>query len=443
VRIIIVGAGAIGSHLAGRLSGEGQEVVLIESDEDHAASLQQSLDALVLTGNGASQDVLREGGAEDAELLIAVSSSDGANVLACHNAHELGVRMTIARVQDPDLRVGLDELGVDVVIDPEDAAAEELVRLVRRGGLSEVDEFAGGQLVLLGGIVEPGSMLDGTRLSEQHGNVRGAEWTVVAVEHAGRVAVVRSDTVVEAGDRVFVITTANSLDRATKLIGLRERDIRRAVIVGSTRLAELAVEQMTVEGRDVVLIDHDESRCRRMAQRHRDALVIRGDPTDPMILSQQQIGPHDALLALTGWDEVNVMACLVGKALGAGLTVARFQRLDHVELLDGVGIDATVSGRLAAANEILRFVRGEHVHVVASIKHSEAEAFEIEVDRDSRAVGTTIGDLDLPSTAVVGGIVRKGHATVPPLDLEVQAGDHLIVFCLPSAVRRVERLLAR
>jgi trk system potassium uptake protein len=442
VRIIIVGAGAIGTHLAGRLSREGQDVVLIESDEERASEVQQSLDVLVITGNGASQDTLREAGAAETSLLIAVSESDGANVLACHNAHELGVEMTIARVEDPSLREGLRELGVDVVIDPEDAAASELVRLVKRGGLSELDEFAGGQLVLVGGIVRNGALLDGARVSEQHGTVRGAEWVVVAVGRGGAMTVVRGDTTVEAGDRVFVLTTRKNLARATHLIGEQERDVRRVIVVGSTRLAELAVDRMLEAGLKVVVIDHEEFRCRRMAQRHPDALVVRGDPTDPMVLSEQQIGPADAILGLTGWDEMNVMSCLVGKAMGASLGVAGFKRLDHVELLDGVGLDATISGRLAAANDILRFVRGEHVLVAAAVKHSDAEALEIEVTPDAPAVGKSLAELKVPKSAVIAGVLRDGEAFIPAETSVLESGDHVVVFCLPTAIRAVERLLA-
>lgn len=436
-----MGAGAIGSHLAGRLSSEGQDVVVIESDETRAGELQQTLDALVITGNGASQDTLREARAGETGLLIAVSNSDGANVLACHNAHELGVDRTIARVEDPSLRTGLRELGVDVVIDPEASAAKELLRLARRGGVSEMDEFADGRLVLVGGTVEPGALLDGSRLSEDHGNIRGADWAVVAVERAGEMRVLRRDTAVEAGDRVFVMTTAEGLDRSMRLIGLRERRLERAFVVGSTRLAELAVEQLVDGGYEVVVVDHEAARARRMAQRHQQALVLRGDPTDPMVLSEQHIGATDALFALTGWDEVNVMSCLVGRALGVGLTAAHFHRLDHLELLDGVGIDATVSGRLAAANEILGYVRGEHVHVVASIKHAEAEALEVEVATDAKAVGSALHELDLPEGSVIGGIVRAGEASVPERGTVIEAGDHLVVFCVPAAISKVERLL--
>jgi trk system potassium uptake protein len=443
VRVIIVGAGAIGTHLAGRLSREEQDVVLIEVDEVRAAELQESLDALVITGNGAGQAVLRDAGVEDAELLIAVSNSDGANVLACHNAHELGVTTTIARVQDPSLREGLHDLGVDVVIDPEDAAARELVRLVRRGGLSEIDEFAGGELVLVGGVVAHGALLDGARVSEQHGTVRGSDWVVVAVGHGGAMTVVRRDTVVEADDRVFIMTTRDGLDRALRLIGERERPIRRTLIVGSTRLAGIAVERMAAEGLKTVVLDHEEVRCRRMAQEHPGSLVVRADPTDPMVYGEQQVGPDDAVLALTGWDEVNVMSCLVGKAMGAGLSAARFQRLDHVELLDGVGIDATVSGRVAAANEILRYVRGEHVFAVAAIKHAEAEALEIEVSAGATAAGRALRELDLPESAVIGGVLRDGRAFVPGRDATVEAGDHLVVFSLPDAIGRIERMLTR
>jgi trk system potassium uptake protein len=442
MRIVIVGAGAIGSYLAGRLSGEGQDVILIESDHTRARELQEGLDALVITGNGASMETLRDAGVGSADIFVAVSNSDGANVLACHNARELGNALTIARVEAPSLREGLQELGIDVVIDPSDAAALEIVRLVRRSGLSEIDVFADGRLALVGGVVQPAAPLAGATLQQLDVRNDLLESLVVALVRQGETIIARGDTVLRVGDRIFVMAPAERVDQVTALLGIETHEVRRAFIVGTTHLAELTLEHLIEEDLELVLIDHDPSRCRRMAELYPGVLVLNGDPADPQLLSDQHLGEKDVLLALTGWDEVNVMACLVGKALGASTTVARFHRLDHVDLLDGVGIDATVSNRLAAADDILRFVRGEHVFVVASVKHTEAEAFEIEVS-GGEAVGKAVREAGWPEDSVVGGIVRDGRAFVPSGATVIREEDHVIVFALPNAIETVRRMLVR
>jgi trk system potassium uptake protein len=198
MRIIIVGAGAVGSYLAERLSGEGQDVLVIEADEDKAAELQDSIDALVMIGNGASITTLEKAGVSKSDLLIAVSNSDGANILACNTAHQLGVKTTVARIEDPGLREGVDRLGVDVVIDPGATASEELVSLVRQTGVSELVYFADGDLVLIGGTVAPNSPL--ARAPLRHLRLREAEWgwVVAAIVRHGKTIVAHGDTEVQS-----------------------------------------------------------------------------------------------------------------------------------------------------------------------------------------------------------------------------------------------------
>src|SRR5690606_37681085 len=239
MKIIVVGAGAVGSYLAERLSSEGQDVHVIEADEERAADLQEALDALVIVGNGASVATLEEAGVANADLLIAVSNNDGANILACHTAHQLGVKRTVARIEDPDLREGVDQLGVDVVIDPGQTAARELVALTRQTGVSELVEFADGKLVLVGGIVTPASPLHQLRL-------RHAEWgwVVAAIVRHGRTLVADGATQVLAGDHALLMTTADNVHKATAMLGLKRAKVDRVVIMGTTRLSELTVEEM-------------------------------------------------------------------------------------------------------------------------------------------------------------------------------------------------------
>ncbi len=436
-----MGAGAVGSYLAERLSGEGQDVVVIESDPVRAAQLQDELDALVLTGNGATPAVLEEAGTEKAELLIAVSDNDGANILACRTASELGVRRTVARVEDPGLKSGLAQLGVNVVIDPGTSLAYELLTLVRHEGLSEMVEFGGGELILTGGFVQPGAPITGRPLSQLRRTLADGDWVAVAVVREGETIVAHGPTVISDGDHVLMMVTPDREHVALDLLGARPTRIRRVIILGSTRVARITSAMMVKEGFEVAMVEGDHERCRRLAEMQADVLTLCGDPTDPGVLQDLDIGDKDAVLALTGWDEVNILGSLVAKALGASTVVSRVNRMSYVGLLSGVGIDATVSSRIAAANQILRFVRRGRIHSVATFTDTDAEAIELEVSPDSKAIGSTLEELGLPRGSIVGGIVRDGEAIVPRGSTAIRVRDHLIIFAMPDVIPDIEALL--
>lgn len=434
MRIIIIGAGAVGSYLAERLSTDGQDVVVIDDDEIRVAELQERIDALVIVGNGASTHTLQEAGAEKADLLIAVSSSDGANVLACHSAKELGTKTTIARIENPEIREGADGLGVDVVIDPSATAAEDLAGIVGLGGATELVHFADGKLVMVGGIVAPNAPLTESPLRQLR--IRNAEWgwVVAALVRDGGTIVAHGDTIVLPGDHALVMTTEDRIDKATEMLGLKRRHFDRAVIMGGTRFAELAASEMDKAGMSVVLVDQDTARSARLATRFPKALVICGDPTDPDVLRELELTSNDVALGLSGWDEVNLLGCLVAKATGAGMVISRFNRVAYVNLLAGVGIDAAVSSRLMAASAILRFVRQGAIEQVVTFSDTDAEAIEIEVTDGAEAIGKTLLELELPVGVIIGGISREETTFVPDGSTVIKPGDHIIFFALPRDI---------
>lgn len=442
MRIVIIGAGAVGAYLAERLSYEGQDVVVIESDPERAEELQASVDCLVINANGASIHALEDAGVSEAKLLIAVTSSDAVNVLACQAAHRLGVPHRVARVQDPTLREDLELHGVDVVIDPVEALTRELLLLVRRGGVSEVVEFADGRLSLLGGRVQPDAPLDGITLRALRQRVRGWDWIVAAVVRDGKTTIARGDSMIQEGDHVLVVTSGSSAEEALQLMGVEEHRARKVFVLGATRLALMTAELFVRNGINTVLVDRDTDRALDLAARYDRLVVVRGDPTDPKILQAEGIEKADVVLGLSGWDEVNILGCLVGKALGVPTAVARFSRFEYVSLLAGHGIDAGVSTRLAAANEILRLVRRGQIQSVATFQDTDAEAIEIRAPAGSQAIGKTLTDIGLPKSAIVGGILRKKKAFIPHGDTTIEEGDVIIAIALPEAISAVEKLFS-
>jgi trk system potassium uptake protein len=440
MKIVIVGAGAVGSYLAERLAVEGQDIVVIESNPDRAHDLQANVDCLVIQGNGASAHTLEAAGLADAALLIAVTSSDAVNILACQAAMRIGVKTRVARVEDPTLREDLEMHGVTVVIDPVEALTRELLLLVRRGGVSEAIEFADRRIGLLGGYVQEGAPLDGITLRALRQRVRGWDWIVAAVVRDGETFIARGDSMVRAGDHVLVVKRDRTADEALMLMGLEEHSARKVFVLGATRLAQLTAGTLARAGINTVLVDSEAHRVQHLASQHDRLIVVKGDPTDPKVLSSEGVDKADMILGLSGWDEVNILGCLVGKALGVSTAVARFQNFDYVGLLAGHGIDAGVSSRLAAANEILRLVRRGTVLSVATFQDTAAEAIELQVAETSGAVGRALSAIDLPKSAIVGGVVRGKKAFIPHGDTEIEAGDRLIVIALPEAISAVERL---
>ena len=439
MRIVIVGAGAVGSHLAERLSIEGQDVVVVDNDPAKVDQLQSSLDILAIQGNGASPVILEAAGIDKAELLIAVTSNDAVNVLACHAAARLGVPRKIARVEDSALRDELQILGVDVVIDPEEQLAKDLLLLVSEGGISEHATFGNGSLSLIGGFVQPDAPLSHTSLEELRNQVTEWEWLVTAIVRGGDPFVARGESIVEEGDHVLIATKSDLVTELAPLLGITIHKAKKVMIFGAGRLARITANLLCENGISVTLIDKEEAATRLVADECQGVIVVHGDPMDPDLLRSEGIESVDDVLALTKWDEVNVVASLVAKGLGAKNAIARYHRLDYVSLLNETRVDSGVSSRLAAANAILRYVRRGRVQSVVTFQDSNLEAIELQVDPSSDSIGKTLAEIGLPKTAILAGIIRNNKTIIPRGTSVIKPGDHVVAIALPEAVSTVEK----
>ncbi len=440
MRVVIVGAGHDGSYLAERLVAEGQEVVVIEADEDKANRIQERLDVLAVQGNGASPAVLRRAGVEEAGLFLAVTDSDGANVLACRSAKALGVRRTVARVEDRDLREVSPGLGVDVVVDARVSTAQQAARLAEHAGVTEYADFADGRLSLVAGVVTPGSHAVGRSVLDLRQNVSDWHFILAAVVRGDETEIGRGDTHIEAGDHVVVMVEATHVNDAIELFGIEVEPISRVVILGGTRIAEMTAELLLASGYEVLIIEEERERAATMARRC-PAQILQADPTDPDFLTSLRLGHGDVVVGLSGHDELNLMGCLMAAAVGAPKTIARFGHRSVAGLLRNVGIDATLSSRVAVANMILQFVRRDRILSVATVKDTDAEALEIELASGSPSVGVRLIDLGLPRDAVLGGIARGAQVIVPKGDTVLEVGDHVVIFAKSEAIDAVEKLL--
>jgi trk system potassium uptake protein TrkA len=440
MRIVIVGAGAVGSYLADRFALEGQDVVLVESDPERAGQVQDEIDCMVVTGNGASAKTLKRAGLDDADLLIAVTSSDAINVLACNAANTLGIPRKVARVEDAELKAEVAQLGVDLIIDPGEAAARELLTLVKRGAVSELVEFADGRLILMGAFVGPKADVVGTTLAELRETIDGWNWLVVAVIRHGETLIARGSTMLEPHDHVLLMARADKTSEAYDLLGITDRAAEKVIILGGTRLARLTASLLADNSIATTLIDEDPERCQAIAEGLSRVVTVCASPTDPEVLKSEGVAAADSVIALSGWDGENLLGCLLAKELGAGEVIARFTNTELVGILGGAGLDATVSSRLSAANEILRFVRRGVIYSVATFSDSDAEAIELAVGPKSPAIGKSLNELHPSESLIIGGIQRGHEAFVPRGSTVIEEGDHLIVIARPEAIAEAERL---
>ncbi|GMQ84873.1 MAG: Trk system potassium transporter TrkA [Acidimicrobiia bacterium] len=439
MHVIIVGGGADGAFLANRLISEGEDVAVIESDPARSAKLRSTLDALVVTGNGANPSVQRRAGASKAELLLAMSDNDGVNVLASETARSLGVPRTVVRLENPEVRSVISSMGIEAVVDPREVVARQLVRLVDRPGLSDSFQFGDGAITVIGGLVGPESALVGKRLADVRSSLVGWDFVISTIVRGDRTLVGTGDTVVEVFDKVLVAVPTPDESRAGELIGLRNEKIGRVIVVGGGRAAETTAILLRDGGKQVILMHSDPERARQIAERNARFDVVIADATDPASLSSLSVGEHDAIVGLTRDDAKNILSCLIGKALGASMTVARYNRLDLFDLITTPGVDAGVSSEVAAANEVLRFVRrGSYISAV-SFMTGDIEAVEIELKPDVPAVGMTIGELDRPDGMVVAAVLRGGEPIVPRGATRFAGGDRVVVFATPQATAAVEK----
>ena len=439
MRIVVIGAGEVGWHLAARLSAEHQDVVVIEKDADLGERLQSRLDLLVVEGNGASLSTLEQAGVERADLLLAVTNSDEVNLIACLIAAQFDVRLKVARVSNPEYYerrgvLGEGKFGADLLINPEQECAREIVKLFHRAGASDVAEFADGQIVLLGLPVGDEATIAGKTLREVGRDHPGRHFLTVAIDRDGETLIPDGSTRLESGDEIYLVSQTSHLDDAYRLLALERHPIRRAMLLGGGRVGHHLARLLEAEGIQPTIIERSRERCVSLAESLDSALVLHGDATDIDLLRQEGIAETDALAAVTDEDETNLLASLLCKHLGARKVISLMKRGEYIPLVSRIGIDAAVSPRLSTANRILQHVRGSHILSMAVMERNRAEAIEFRVVEGSGVTGRPVSELDLPSGAILGSIQRGDEVGIVQGDTVLEAGDRIVVFALPGAI---------
>ena len=443
--VIVVGAGEVGTYVADRLSREGHDVVVIERDRVALREVSERLDVLTLLGSGTNPEVLREAGVGKAEMIVAVTSQDEVNLICCLAAKQAGVSRSVCRLEDPDLRSRKSAplhaaMGVDLIIDPDHETAQEILELLEYPGASEIAEMAGGEVVVIGARLPADAPIVGRTLIEIAKEYE-PEWDFLfgVITRGAETIIPRGNVRLEADDLVRVLCKRRARRQLMKLLGLARRAPRRIMLLGGGRTAEIVASTLDERGSEVVIVERDLDRANELAGRLTSSLVLQGEITDADLLGEADVGSFDAVLALTGEDDANILACLYAKLEGAKETIAVVHRLSLLNLLAEAGIDVALSPRTASANGVLRFVRGD-VSAVATFLQGEVEVLEIEVKEGSPADGGLVAELRLPKDVLVGAIVRDGKAQIARGRSELRDRDHIVLFAMPGAVSDVRRV---
>jgi trk system potassium uptake protein len=443
MRTVIIGAGEVGFNTARMLSHEGHDVVLVELDETLVERATEQLDALVVHGNGASPRLLAEAGIDRSDLLVAASSSDEANIIACLAAKAQGVSRTVARIHNPDYYDTRDPfaqemLGIDFVIHTEQMAAEEIKDALLVPGAINVDTFADDTIEVAEVVLHEGSPAVGRALKD----VRlPPESLVVGVVRHGEALVPRGNTVLERQDHVLLISGRQRIAEVVGAVVTDTTPVRDVTIYGGGRIGLRLALALEATGMSVRVIERDEARARYVASQLRRGFVLHDEGISRDFLLQERVDKTDAFVAVTGDDRANLLAAMYARQLGARMTIAGVSRGEFAPLADALGVDLTISPRVLAAEAILRFVRRGEVISVALLE-SGAEMIELRVPERCRVAGRPLSEAGFPQGAIVGALLRDGEVVIPTGRDVLRPGDDAVVFTVEDAVDEVERLFA-
>src|SRR6185369_11810936 len=450
MKIVILGAGQVGRSAASSLSREeANEVTVIDVDEDILRNLQDRLDIRTVAGNASYPTVLEAAGAPEADIIVALTSSDEVNMMACEVAHTLYRTPTkIARIRSaeytsrPEL-FSDDALSVDVFISPEQLVTEYVERLIKHPGALQVLDFADGKVRLVGLRAKKDGLLVGRALRELREHLPKSDARVVAIYRAGRSIVPRGDTVIEVGDEVFFLAASADILRVMTELRKAESPVKRVVIAGGGnigfRLAKALEKQNQVK-----LIERDQRRARKVSELLENTIVLNGDAADEELLIEENIDSADVFAALTNSEEANILSAMLAKRLGAHKVMALINKPSYAELMESGSIDIAISPQTITIGSLLAHVRRGDVVRVHSLRRGAAEAIEVIVhgsERSCRVINKRIEQIQLPEGASIGAIVRADQVIMAHHDTVIEADDHVILFLADRRhIEAVEKL---
>lgn len=438
MRIVIVGAGKVGSTLAFQLVKEGHDVVVIDTNEERIKELQNMADIMTICGNGANEEILKEAEVDQSDILIAATSADEVNMLACFVARHIGAAKTIARVRSPEYRNQLemmkDELGLSMIVNPERSAAHEISRILRFPSANDVEIFCRGQVELVEYSIDGESPLCGLSLLEVYKKYK-IKILVCAVRRGDEVAIPSGSFVLKAGDKINITASPKNIYDFFKAIGSFRAPVKSVMIIGGSMTAYYLASQLIDMGIKVKIIERDQKRCEELAELLPKAAVACADATEKDVLLEAGIMEFDGFVALTGLDEMNIIYGMYAKAKNVSKVIAKIQHITFREVIENSGIESIISPKQIIAERISSYVRAvqnsfaqNKVESLRTLVGGSVEALEFVVRDQSNFIGVPLKDLNIKKNTLIAAIVRHGSVIIPGGGDCIRFGDSVIVI---------------
>ncbi len=450
MKIVIVGDGKVGQALTGRLAEEGHDLVVIDSSPEALRTSVEVHDVMGISGNGASYAVQKEAGVEDADLLIAATSGDELNLLCCMVANKIGARHTIARVRNPDYADQLvmmkEEFGLSMAINPELAAATEIARMLRFPSALKLDSFARGMVELVEIKVKEDSPLLGQALFSLSSHL-GIRILICAVKRGDEVYIPTGSFVLQQGDKITLTANPAQLDSLFRKLGIYRHKIHRVMVVGGGRIAYYLAKQLLKLGMSVKIIEKDAARCEQLSEALPKAQVILGDGSDRELLEEEDIDNMDALVAVTGMDEENIIISMYAGTLKLPKVVTKINRMSFQEILDSAGIESVISPKGITVNQIVRYVRamqnsqGSNVETLHRIVGGRVEALEFSAGCCPGLTGIPLKDLRTRKNLLIACIIRGRQTIYPGGNDAIEEGDSVVVVTTEHQLKDLRDIL--
>lgn len=442
MRVIIAGVGNVGYHLAKLLCAEGQDIVLIDKAAEKLKQAANQVDAGTIKGNSTSYSVLEEADVSEADLLIAVTNSEDANIATAIIAKHLGAKRTIARISNTEFiyqkdKLNLKHLGIDDIISPESLAAREIKRLLKEVAVTDSFEFQKGLLQLIGVNIDAKSPLKGKTMLDVAKINPEQTFMTVAILRENETIIPYGETRFEEHDHAYFIAQPEGVDKLLFLSGKKKEGVKSIMILGGSRVGFHAARLLSARY-NVKIIERDADKCFELADQLPDAMVINGDGRNVELLEEENISDVDAFIAVTGDSETNIISCLVAKKSGVKKTIAMVENMDYIHLSQSIGVDTMINKKLIAANFIFRHIRQGEIHSITSIHGVDAEILEFEVQETSKITEHQLRNLQFPKSAIIGGVIRDGHGLTTPGDFRFKPKDRVVVLSKKDCIKKVE-----
>ena len=449
MKIIIAGAGEVGSHLAKMLSNESNDLTIIDSDQERLNALSENTDVITVTGNPSSLQVLKEAGAESADLFIAVnpSTSQDVNIVSAMLAKRMGSKKVTARINNEEYlsyenKYMFTEMGIDLLFYPEKIAAGEIVDLLKRTASSDSMDFARGKLQMAVFKLDEDSPLIDMRLGDFVNVATPSDlpFRVVAVSRNNETIIPRVDTKFKYHDLVFIISKREGIDRLMKYIGKSNIEVDKLMILGGGPIGEMVAKQLYKQLDSIKIIEIKKDRCIELSEKlGNNVTVVNGDGRNSDMLLEESIKDYDAFVAVTSNTETNILACVAAKKLGVNRTIAEVENIEYIRLAEDMGVDAVINKKLITAGRIFKFTLSNKVRFIKYMSGTNAEVLEFIVAPNSWITKGKLQDIGFPKNAIIGGVIRGNESFIAVGDTEIKAYDRVAVFALPEVVKEVDK----